>query len=254
MEFDGERIARRGVVLVSVTYRVNVFGYMAHPEITAEDPDGVHCNWGFLDQRAAMDWIHRNIANFGGDPENLTIFGQSGGGRSVLCHMTSPMSVGAFQRAIAQSCGAVRVLAPKGQERLYPNLEQAEETGKRFFEFLGVKNLEEARAIDAKTLFDKQTEFNKVSAANVLGNFGLTIDGKYVAEDPSDVFLAGRHHKVPYIVGCTTGDFPVRPRTSVESEIEAWAARNFGDEAEHFMALARARAAKRGIHSRKRRR
>lgn len=251
MEFDGERIARRGVVLVSVNYRVNVFGYLAHPEITAEDPDGVHCNWGFLDQKAGIDWVRRNIANFGGDPENITIFGQSGGGRSVLCHMTSPMAEGLFRRAIAQSCGAVRLLAPKGMERYYPNLAQAEQTGVTFFNFLGVKSLAEARAIDAKTLFDKQTEFNKKFPCGSLGNFGLTVDGKYVAEDPSDVFLAGRHHRISYMVGLTKDEFHIGPGSEDENEIETWAKHHFGSKAGEFMALARNKARENGISLRK---
>jgi len=247
MEFDGERMARRGIVLVSVNYRVNVFGFFAHPEITAKDPDGVHCNWGFLDQKAGIDWVHRNIANFGGNPDNITIFGQSGGGRSVLCHMTSPMAEGSFHRAIAQSCGAVRVLAPKGQERIYPNLEKAEATGVRFFDFLGVRNLAEARAIDASTLFDKQLEFNRKTATSPLGNFGLTIDGKYIAEDPSDVFLAGKHHKIPYIVGLTRDEFHIGPGTDEVNAIEEWAKINFSDEADTFMALACKKAKSDGI-------
>jgi para-nitrobenzyl esterase len=236
MEFDGERIARRGIVLVSVTYRVNVFGFLAHPGITAESPGGVHCNWGFLDQKAGIDWVHRNIANFGGDPNNITIFGQSGGGRSVLCHMTSPMAEGSFHRAIAQSCGAARLLAPKGNERYYPDLKKAEETGVRFFEFLGVKGL-------AQTLFDRQAEFGKKSATGVMGTFGLTIDGKYVAGDPSDVFLAGKHHKIPYIVGLTKDEFHIGPRTDYEKAVEEWAGKNFDGAAGTFLTLAREKAA-----------
>ena len=247
MEFDGERLARRGVVLVSVAYRVNAFGYLSHPEITAEDPDGVHGNWGFLDQKAGIDWVGRNIANFGGDPDNITIFGQSGGGRSVLCHMTSPMSVGSFHRAIAQSCGAVRVLAPKGQERFYPDLKQAERIGEDFFHYLGVKSLREARAVDAQTLFDKQVQFNKDCPSGKMGNFGLTIDGKYVARDPSDVFLAGEHHKIPYIVGLTKDEFHVGPPSGDEQAIQQWSENNFGEQAETFMALAGDKAKREGV-------
>jgi para-nitrobenzyl esterase len=247
MEFDGERIARRGIVLVSVAYRVNVFGYLAHPELTAENPDGVPCNWGFLDQKAGIDWVRRNIANFGGDPGNITIFGQSGGGRSVLCHVTSPMAEGSFQRAIAQSCGAVRVVAPKGNERLYPDLEKAEKNGTRFFEFLDVKSLTEARAIDAQTLFDKQTEFCKKAGIGVMGIFGLTIDGKYVAQDPTDAFLTGEHHNIPYMVGITKDEFHVGPGTDDEKKIAEWARNNFGDIANVFMALACKKAQRDGI-------
>ena len=91
MEFNGENLARRGVVLVSVNYRTNVFGLFAHPEISAES-GGKHCtNFALFDQKAGIDWVERNIANFGGDPENVTIFGQSAGGRSTLCQVISPL-------------------------------------------------------------------------------------------------------------------------------------------------------------------
>ena len=104
MEFDGERIARRGVILVSVNYRLNVFGFLTHPEIIKKSPDGFVANWGYLDQKAGIDWVRRNIANFGGDPNNITIFGQSAGGGSVLAHINSPHG----QRCLCQSYRAVR--------------------------------------------------------------------------------------------------------------------------------------------------
>ncbi|MFY9393281.1 MAG: carboxylesterase family protein, partial [Halanaerobiales bacterium] len=102
MEFDGERIARRGVVVVTANYRLNVFGFLCHPEITAEAPEAP-ANFGHLDQQYAIQWVKRNIAAFGGDPDNITIGGQSAGGGSVLAQLTSPQNEGAFQRAIIQS-------------------------------------------------------------------------------------------------------------------------------------------------------
>ena len=98
-EFDGEHFAKRGVILVSITYRLNVFAFMAHKELTAAQPDAP-CNFGLLDMVAALKWIKRNIVNFGGDPENVTIFGQSGGGAAVQYLCCSPMTVGLFQHAI----------------------------------------------------------------------------------------------------------------------------------------------------------
>ena len=102
MEFDGERIASRGVVLVSIGYRLNCFGFLCHPEITAENPDAP-ANLGLLDQRYGIEWVKRNIANFGGDPENITIFGQSAGGGSVTYHLCAPGNDGLFQKAVVQS-------------------------------------------------------------------------------------------------------------------------------------------------------
>ncbi len=152
MEFDGERIARRGVILVSINYRLNVFGFLTHPEIIKNSPDGFVANWGFLDQKAGIDWVRRNIANFGGDPDNITIFGQSAGGGSVLAHLNSPMAKGAFEKAIVQSGGGMEVKGPAFNIVPFLDLKGLAEQGKEFFSFIGAKNLAEAKAIDYKTI------------------------------------------------------------------------------------------------------
>ena len=149
MEFDGERIATRGVVMVSIAYRTNAFAWLAHPEITAEC-GGKHCtNFGLYDQKAGIDWVGRNIANFGGDPDNITIFGQSAGGRSVISQIVSPLNEGGYiKKAITQSSTGLNfALGAHGAD--YYTLEEAEAAGVRFFDLLGVKSLEEARAVDA---------------------------------------------------------------------------------------------------------
>ena len=102
MEFDGERLARRGIVVVTINYRVNVFGFLAHPQLTKEQPDAP-TNFGHLDQQAATRWVKRNIQAFGGDPDNITIGGQSAGGGSVCAQLASPQNEGLFQHAIIQS-------------------------------------------------------------------------------------------------------------------------------------------------------
>ena len=113
MEFDGERIARRGVVVVTINYRLNVFGFLCHPEITKEAPEAP-ANFGHLDQQFAVRWVQENIAAFGGDPTNITIGGQSAGGGSVLAQLTSPQNEGLCQRAIIQRPICSRL--PKQQE------------------------------------------------------------------------------------------------------------------------------------------
>ncbi len=102
MEFDGERIARRGIVVVTINYRLNVFGFLCHPEITAENPEAP-ANFGHLDQQFGTRWVKRNIAAFGGDPDNITIGGQSAGGGSVMARVVSPQNDGLFQKAIVDS-------------------------------------------------------------------------------------------------------------------------------------------------------
>lgn len=132
MEFDGERIARRGIVVVTVNYRLNVFGFLCHPEITAEAP-GAPANFGNLDQQAGTQWVKRNIAAFGGDPNNITIGGQSAGGGSVLSQLTSPQNEGLCQKAIIES-GVITMLYegnPMPIEKY--NLAEAEQEGSKFF-------------------------------------------------------------------------------------------------------------------------
>ena len=102
MEFDGERLARRGIVVVTVNYRLGALGFLAHPQLTAEQPDAP-CNFGSLDQQAGLKWVRRNIANFGGDPDNITIAGQSAGGGSVLSQMACKGNAGDFQKAVVMS-------------------------------------------------------------------------------------------------------------------------------------------------------
>ena len=159
MEFDGERLARRGIVVVTVNYRINVFGFMSHPQLTREQPDAP-ANFGSLDQQAGIRWVIRNIGAFGGDPDNITIAGQSAGGGSVLSQMACPGNAGLFGRAVIMS-GMIR--SPYGERSLgTPKpLSEAEENGVKFLDFLGVSTLDEARKLDAFFIRDKYAEYVK---------------------------------------------------------------------------------------------
>jgi len=199
MEFEGERIARRGVILVSVNYRVNIFGFFAHPEITATAEDKAYTNFGSYDQRFGLMWVKRNIAAFGGDPDNITIFGQSAGGRSVLFQLVSPLNdTNHIKRAISMSGGGIAV----GNQYGYKTLAQTEADGVKFFEFLGVKNLEEAKKIDAVTLKEKMLEF----ADQTKIRWGFNIDGVFVPDDPIKLLMENKRLQVPLMAGHTTGD------------------------------------------------
>jgi para-nitrobenzyl esterase len=230
MEFDGERIARRGVILVSVAYRVNIFGWFAHPEITAAHPDEP-TNFGFLDQLAALKWVNRNIAAFGGDPGNVTIAGQSAGGGSVLAHLASPLSRPYFHKAIFQSAGGMRGY---GSPRVRP-LADVEKSGIAFLEKIGCGSVAAARQLDTQTLFDKYVELG--------GQFrwGYCIDGKFMIDDPSDIMARNERAQVPCMTGYTTFDlmWTVPPHDSLAA-FEAYARKHFGDQAERFLALCRA--------------
>ena len=224
---DGERIARRGIVVVTVNYRLNVFGFLAHPQLTREQPDAPS-NFGHLDQQAGTRWVKRNIAAFGGDPDNITIGGQSAGGGSVCAQLTSPQNEGLFQRAIIQSgimAGVYNTFFP-GAKRTFAD---AEEQGVRFFDFLGVKTLEEARAIDAKTLRDKCEEFK--------GWFGTTSDGVFQTGEATDNMMRGKRYPVPLMITRTMDEFASGLMANTKEEFEEKARAIFGESAGTFLRI-----------------
>jgi len=227
MEFDGERIARRGIVVVTVNYRLNVFGFLAHPQLTAEQPDAPS-NFGHLDQQAGTRWVKRNIAAFGGDPENITIGGQSAGGGSVCAQLTSPTNEGLFQHAIIQSGIMAGVY-----ESFFPgavnSFAEAEQQGVRFFDFLGVKTLEEARAIDAVTIRDKCGEFQ--------GMFGTTADGVFQTGDSVENMMKGNRYNVPLMITRTRDEFASGLLAKDQAEFKQRAQEIFGDRADYFLCL-----------------
>jgi para-nitrobenzyl esterase len=229
MEFNGERIARRGIVVVTVNYRVNVFGFLAHPELTAENPE-FPTNFGNLDQKFSTEWVKRNIAAFGGDPDNLTIGGQSAGGGSVLTQLTSPLTEGLFQKAIVQS----GIMFGAYENRIGRNLSlaQAEEDGKAFFDYLGVKTLAEARELDALTICDKAKSYQKW--------WGTVADGNYVVGNAMDLMLENRRHMVPLLMGYTSSEFHAVPNVTSFADLEKLAEKKFGDKTGEFLALCKA--------------
>ena len=142
IEFDGEAFARRGVILVTINYRLGAFGFFAHPGLKQEDPDGCCGNYGIYDQIAALQWVRDNIANFGGDPDKITIFGQSAGAMSVQTLLSSPLTKGMIAGAILQSGGGY-----KGGFNSNRTLEQAEMLGNKYMEICGASTLEDMRAL-----------------------------------------------------------------------------------------------------------
>ena len=227
MEFDGERIARRGVVLVSVNYRVNGLGFLAHPELSAESPDHASGNYGLLDQRAGIEWVRRNIENFGGDPGNITIFGQSGGGRSVVCQAASPLNRGLFRRAIVQSGGGI---SPTYRRGAYPALADTEQIGVRFLQTLGVETIAEARNIPARTVCEKAMAFMR--------DFGYwwgpTVGGDYLPEDPAKAYANGRLPDLPVLACSTVDELIMKPEAASMEALRADAEKRFGEDAELY--------------------
>lgn len=241
MEFDGERVASRGVILVSVAYRLNVFGFLAHPDLTAENPDEP-ANFGFLDQMAGIKWVKRNISSFGGDPDNITILGQSSGGVSVFSHMSSPRTKGLFGKAVIQSSAAGSVLPvyPKTTFRDAMPLAKAEEIGVRFLkEQLGVDTIDEARKLDARFVRDKCVESQSW--------FPQVIDGKFITESITECLFGGRMHEVPLLIGYTGDEGLMGVPGGTDAQAEDWIRDNFGPYAEEYIAACRETAKSRKI-------
>ncbi len=228
MEFDGERIARRGIVVVTVNYRLNVFGFLCHPEITAESPE-TPANFGHLDQQAGTIWVKRNIAAFGGDPDNITIGGQSAGGGSVLSQLTSPQNEGLCQKAIIES-GMIAAPYPGTRTPFVrQDLKAAEQEGIKFFDFIGASSLEEAREMDAEYIRDKSLEYNRF--------WGTVVDNVFAVGDPLDLFLKNRRLEVPLLLGHTSSEFFTSPDVESVDELREMAEEAFGDDAEEFLEL-----------------
>ncbi len=221
MEFDGEQLAARGIVVVSVAYRLAVFGFLAHPEITSDSPDAP-ANFGLLDQRMALNWVHENIAAFGGDPDNVTIAGQSAGGGSVLnqlaCTCDNSFIKGAaiFSGVIEHPDKDADIFAPA-------TLSEAEKKGEDFFKFAGIKNLEEAKKIPAKDLLDKYNAYIfKDGSENLLG-IGRCYpinDGIFVTCNSTQALKEGNSHRVPILLGNTSDEFIMDKINIVERSIK----------------------------------
>jgi para-nitrobenzyl esterase len=208
--FDGESLARHGVVLVSVNYRLTIFGFFAHPELTRESPQHASGNYGLLDQIAALKWVHDNIRGFGGDPGNVTIFGQSAGAVDVNVLMTSPLSKGLFQKVIAESGTVTRnpdaatlgmtalgpVMTVKSGAVTYsdaPGLAEAEKNGAALVSG-SLKQLRELPAADL--LKAAAAPRMSIGPAN-----GIVVDGWVLPKPPAQVFAAGDEHRVPLLSG-----------------------------------------------------
>ena len=195
MEFDGDAIAKRGAILVTVNYRVGVLGYMAHPELTQRD--GHSGNYGLMDQIFALKWVKENIAAFGGDPDNVTIFGQSAGGGSVHAIMASPLAKGLFNRAIIQSAGSPLKTLGGGYTQ-----EDIEKAGCDLAEIAGC-NLEGLYRLDGMELL----RLGREAMAKGQGlRFRPCVDGYALTEDPGKAFCEGCAMDESVMVGGVSGD------------------------------------------------
>jgi para-nitrobenzyl esterase len=229
--YHGARLASKGVIVVTLDYRLGVFGYLALPQLTAESPHHSSGNFGLLDQIAALRWVHENIAAFGGDPQNVTVFGESAGALSTIELMTSPLARGLFQKAIVQSGYMVSNMMLAQPSYGKPS---AEAFGEYIVKKVGAANLAELRSMDARTLMDESYKAGFDPQA--------TIDEWVLPRQIVDCFDAGEQARVPVIVGFNGGEvrslrFFLPPLPKTETEYIAMVRKIYGDLADRYLAL-----------------
>lgn len=191
--YDGAAMAQKGIIAITVNYRLNIFGFFAYPELSKEAPYKASGNYGLLDQQAALKWVHDNIAAFGGDPQKITIAGESAGSVSVSAQMASPLSKGLFAGAIGESGAAIYpTLAPVP-------LDSAESIGKAFADKNGLHSLNELRNLSTEALF------NLYNASKRFG-FPLVLDGYFLPKTLPEVFEQHQQSMVPLLVGWNSAE------------------------------------------------
>jgi para-nitrobenzyl esterase len=194
--YDGADMASKGMVAVTVNYRTNVFGFFSHPELTKESPHHASGNYGLLDQVAALQWVQKNIAAFGGDPKRVTIAGESAGSISVSALMASPLSKNLFAGAIGESGAMFSSLPPRPPE-------QTEQDGVRFATAAGASSLAALRAM-------KAAEIQELLAKGGSMRFGPNLDGYFLPKPLAAIFEAGEQSKVPLLAGSNSEEQPAR--------------------------------------------
>ncbi len=229
---DGTHLAGQGVVVVSMNYRLGVFGFFVHPELAKESGRNAAGNYGLLDQVAALRWVRENIAAFGGDPGNVTIFGESAGSFSVSALMASPLAKGLFHKAIGESGGAGERPDPEAAEK-----SREVKDSKLASSALGVQTLAELRAVPAQKLLDA---FFKPGGENNFA-FGPDVDGYFLPEPAPAIFAAGKQNDVPLLAGWNhdEGSFEIvfSPQKPTVDSMKATAQKEFDEKADQFLRL-----------------
>lgn len=228
--YDGENVAQKGTIFVSFNYRVGILGNLAHPELTAESPNHASGNYGLMDQVAALRWVKRNIAQFGGDPDNVTITGQSAGAMSVSALEASPLAKGLFNRGFAMS------LSMFDNRFKFPALPDAEKTGLEVQSALGAASLAEMRQIQA----DKILRVQKDCQLGCAGTISVMpdIDGYVLPDTVPNIFAAGKQNDVATVAGFTRDESSNDLRAAGTLEAYVAAARKlYSDQADRFLAL-----------------
>ena len=228
--YAGMAMARRGMICVTANYREGIFGFFAHPELSKETAYKGSGNYGFLDQQAAIRWVHENISLFGGDPERITIAGESAGSMSVSALMASPLSRGLFAQAIGSSGSVIA-------DKRVKSLAEAEKAGVEMMRRMGYKNVKEMRRVPAEVLM-KQANVRNVPVYN--------IDNHFLTEQPFATYAAGRQMRVPLLVGGNSlemspaayfGYITMSGREITMEDIAKTASGMFGDNTDEMLSL-----------------
>lgn len=222
--FHGWHLAGKGVVVVSINYRLGAMGFLAHPELSREDPNGVSGNYGLLDMIQALKWVKKNIAAFGGDPNRITVDGQSAGGMAVCCLLASPLANGLISGAIIQSGGP--------SLRRHVSLEQCEKAGVALQEALGCKNLRELRSVSPE----------KLIGVHLPASFGTmpfqpNLDGHLLTVEPGAAFLTGRISSMPVLFGSNSDEGLFGPGSASHAEYVQVIKEYAGDDYKEFSSL-----------------
>jgi len=215
--YNGEGLAAKGAIVVTVNYRMGVFGFFAHPELTKESDRNASGNYGFLDQVAALEWVQKNIAAFGGDPRRVTIFGESAGSWSVNYLTASPLAKGLFQRAIGES-GAE--FAPTRK------LADTEQAGVKFAQTMKANSLADLRAISADDL-------NKAPG----GYLGPDVDGYFLPAEVETIYAEGKQNDVPTLIGSNADEGTLFTRAATQESFRKLAETRFKGDADKYLAL-----------------
>ena len=224
--YSGDLLAQKGVIYIAINYRLGVMGFMAHPEITSGSPHHASGNWALLDQLAALQWVARNIAKFGGDPANVTLGGQSAGGISVGFLQASPLAKGLFARVVGMSGGAI------ANDTLQDTLAHGEANGVKVQQTLKAENIEQMRTMSAERVTSAAARAGYRPAA--------LIDGWVLPRTPQEIFAAHEQNDVPALLGSTTSDLLTNiPLRSVHTtaEYRSLAEKTFGPYAPRFLEL-----------------
>ncbi len=193
--YDGASMARKGIVVITVNYRLNIFGFFAHPELSKESPHKASGNYGLLDQHAALKWVQKNISAFGGDPKKVTIAGESAGSFSVSAQMASPLSKDLIAGAIGESGAAISSgLAPV-------TLADAEKTGLDFAKSIGYPTLAQLRALSTRDIYELYNDSKRFG-------FPMVMDGYFLSKSLPEVFKAKEQAKVPLLLGWNSAEIP----------------------------------------------